>query len=98
MTPENIIPVILWVYLGVISIVGFILPAVDKIKAQQGKWRISEKSLFTVSVLGGSVAMYISMPLFHHKTKHKRFMIGIPLIIVLQLAAVFAVWYFLLQK
>ena len=98
MTPENIIPVILWVYLGVISIVGFILPAVDKIKAQQGKWRISEKSLFTVSVLGGSVAMYISMRLFHHKTKHKRFMIGIPLIIVLQLAVVFAVWYFLLQK
>ena len=98
MTPENIIPVILWVYLGVISIVGFILPAVDKINAQQGKWRISEKSLFIVSIIGGSVAMYISMRLFHHKTKHKRFMIGIPLIIVLQLTAVFAVWYFLLQK
>ena len=97
MTPENIIPVILWVYLGVISIVGFILPAVDKIKAQQGKWRISEKSLFIVSVLGGSVAMYISMRLFHHKTKHKRFMIGIPIIIVLQLGAVFAIWYFFIR-
>ena len=98
MTAENILAVILWIYLGVISIVGFILPAVDKIKAQQGKWRISEKSLFIVSIIGGSVAMYISMRLFHHKTKHKRFMIGIPLIIVLQLAAVFAAWYFLLQK
>ena len=98
MTAENILPVIFWIYIGVISIVGFILPAVDKVKAQRGKWRISEKSLFIVSVLGGSVAMYISMRLFHHKTKHKRFMIGIPVIIVLQLAAVFTVWYFLLQK
>ena len=42
-------------------------------------------------------AMYISMRLFHHKTKHKRFMIGIPVIIVLQLGAVFAVWYFFIR-
>ena len=98
MTPENIIPVILWIYIGVISIVGFILPAVDKIKAQQGKWRISEKTLFIVSLLGGSFAMYLSMRIFRHKTKHKRFMIGIPVIIILQIAVVFAVWYFIIHK
>lgn len=98
MTAENILPVIFWIYIGVISIVGFILPAVDKIKAQQGKWRISEKTLFIVSLLGGSFAMYLSMRIFRHKTKHKRFMIGIPVIIILQIAAVFAVWYFIIHK
>lgn len=97
MNADIFFPIIVWIYLGIINITGFILPAVDKIKAQQGKWRISEKSLFTVSLLGGSVAMYISMRLFHHKTKHKRFMIGIPMIIALQVAVV-AVWYFFIQK
>ncbi|MCH5324115.1 MAG: DUF1294 domain-containing protein [Eubacterium sp.] len=88
---------LLLAYIGVISLIGFILPAVDKRKAKKDKWRIQEKTLFIVSLLGGSAAMYISMRIFHHKTKHKRFMIGIPLIIVLQAAAIFAVWFFLLK-
>ena len=85
-------------YLIIINIIGFILPPVDKSKAKKNKWRIMERTLFIVSALGGSIAMYISMRIFHHKTKHKRFMIGIPAIIVLQLGAVFAVWYFLDRK
>ena len=84
-------------YLIVINIIGFILPPVDKRKAKKNKWRIRERTLFIVSALGGSIAMYISMRLFHHKTKHKRFMIGIPIIIVLQLGAVFAIWYFIIR-
>ena len=70
-------------YLIIINIIGFILPPVDKSKAKKNKWRIRERTLFIVSALGGSVAMYISMRIFHHKTKHKRYMIGIPEIIVL---------------
>ena len=85
---------LLFVYIGVVNVVGFILPAVDKRRAKKDRWRIRESTLFLVSVLGGSVAMYISMGLFHHKTKHKRFMIGIPVIIVLQVALITAVWYF----
>ncbi len=85
---------LLFVYIGVVNVVGFILPAVDKRRAKKDRWRIRESTLFLVSVLGGSVAMYISMRLFHHKTKHKRFMIGIPVIIVLQVALITAVWYF----
>lgn len=81
----------------IISIIGFILPPVDKSKARKNKWRIRERTLFIVSALGGSVAMYISMRIFHHKTKHKRFMIGIPVIIILQLGAVFAIWYFFMR-
>lgn len=77
------LPYILTVaYLIIISIIGFILPPVDKSKARKNKWRIRERTLFIVSALGGSVAMYISMRIFHHKTKHKRFMIGIPVIII----------------
>ena len=75
-------------YLMVISIVGFILPPIDKSRAKRGVWRIPEKTLFIVSLLGGAVAMYISMRIFRHKTLHKRFMLGIPLIIVLHIALI----------
>lgn len=94
---KDILLYLLWVYLGIVNVAGFILPAVDKRRAKKDKWRIRESTLFLISALGGSVAMYISMRLFHHKTKHKRFMIGIPVIIVLQLGAVFAIWYFFIR-
>lgn len=94
---KDILLYLLWVYLGIVNVAGFILPAVDKRRAKKDRWRIRESTLFLISALGGSVAMYISMRLFHHKTKHKRFMIGIPVIIVLQLGAVFAVWYFFIR-
>lgn len=94
---KDVLLYLLWVYLGIVNVAGFILPAVDKRRAKKDRWRIRESTLFLISALGGSVAMYISMRLFHHKTKHKRFMIGIPLIIVLQLGAVFAVWYFFIR-
>lgn len=94
---KDILLYLLWVYLGIVNVAGFILPAVDKRRAKKDGWRIRESTLFLISALGGSVAMYISMRLFHHKTKHKRFMIGIPVIIVLQLGAVFAVWYFFIR-
>ena len=59
--------------------------------------RISKQVMAGNVKIGGSVAMYISMRIFHHKTKHKRFMIGIPVIIILQLGAVFAIWYFFMR-
>ncbi len=89
---------LLLIYFVVINVIGFVLPPIDKNKAKKDKWRIRERTLFIVSILGGSVAMYISMRIFHHKTKHKRFMIGIPVIIILQIAAAAAVWYFLLRQ
>lgn len=94
---KDILLYLLWVYLGIVNVAGFILPVVDKRRAKKDRWRIRESTLFLISALGGSVAMYISMRLFHHKTKHKRFMIGIPVIIVLQLGALFAVWYFFIR-
>ncbi len=71
-------------YLLFINIVSVIICLTDKLKARTGSWRVSEKTLFTLSVAGGSVGMYVTMCLIRHKTKHKRFMIGIPIIIFVQ--------------
>lgn len=60
----------------------------DKRASRLGAWRIKERTLLLVSALGGSVAMLLTMRLVRHKTKHAKFMIGIPVIIVLQIAAV----------
>jgi uncharacterized membrane protein YsdA (DUF1294 family) len=84
------------IYFAVISVIGWCLPAIDKRKAKSGSWRIPEKTLFIVSALGGSVAMLISMKVHHHKTLHKRFMIGIPCIIIIQLiVAAFIVYLYM---
>ena len=73
-------------YFIIINIIGFAMAFSDKRKAEKGKHRISEPTLFFVSLIGGSIGMYISMKKFRHKTKQKRFMVGIPLIIICQLA------------
>lgn len=85
-------------YLMIISIIGWVLPIIDKKKARNGEWRIPEKTLFIVAALGGSAAMLISMKKHRHKTLHKRFMIGIPCMIVFQLAAVSAAVYLYLSQ
>ena len=84
------------IYLCVINIIAIIVCAADKIKAQLNKWRISEKTLLAISVIGGALGMYITMLIIRHKTKHVKFMLGIPLIIIAQIAAIAAVWYFIL--
>lgn len=71
-------------YLGFINVIAIIICLADKLKAKTGGWRISEKTLFAVSLIGGSVGMYITMLVIRHKTKHKRFMVGIPIIIFIQ--------------
>ena len=75
----------LLLYLAVINIIGIIVTIHDKIAAKKNKWRISEKTLFILSALGAGVSVYITMLLIRHKTKHKRFMIGIPVILILEL-------------
>ena len=76
---------LLIVYLLLINIAAFALFGADKRKARRGDWRISEKALFLSAVLGGSLGAMIGMRLFHHKTKHWYFVIGIPAIFVLQI-------------
>lgn len=83
------------VYFAVISLIAVILCIYDKKQAKKGAWRCPEKTLFTVSILGGALAMYICMLKIRHKTRHKRFMIGLPVIIVLQAALLIYIFSFL---
>ncbi len=84
--------IILTVYLAVISVISVVVCLYDKFAAKVIKrHRTREATLLLLSALGGSVAMLVTMLIFRHKTKHLKFMIGIPLIIVLQVAAAFAV-------
>ena len=73
------------IYLAVVSIVSVIVCIYDKKSAIKNTRRISEKSLFTLALLGGALAMYLTMLKIRHKTLHKRFMIGLSLIIILQI-------------
>lgn len=84
-----------YVYLAIISLIAVVITCYDKIAAKKmPQSRTPEATLLFISILGGSVAMFITMKIIRHKTKHKKFMIGIPVIIILQLAAAAAIWWF----
>lgn len=72
-------------YLLVINILAFILFYVDKVKAIKAQWRIPEKTLMTIAIIGGSIGSLIAMRLFRHKTRHPKFYLGIPCVLILQL-------------
>ncbi|MBR3592595.1 MAG: DUF1294 domain-containing protein [Clostridia bacterium] len=76
------------IYLCAINIIAIIVCTADKIKAQLNKWRISEKTLLAISVIGGALGMYITMLIIRHKTKHKTFMIGLPFLILVHVVAI----------
>lgn len=79
---------LLIVYLILINLFAVAITISDKQRAKKGKWRVPEKTLLLVSALGGSVAMLITMHKIRHKTKHPKFMIGIPAIIAAQVLLV----------
>lgn len=79
---------IIIIYLIAINIIGIIVNIADKQKAKRGKWRVPEATLWAIALLGGSVGSYATMKTIRHKTKHKSFMIGFPLIIVFQFAII----------
>lgn len=79
------------IYLIFMNLIGFGLMGVDKQRARRMDWRIPEKVLFGAALLGGSVGAWAGMYLFHHKTRHWYFVVGMPLILAVQAALV---WYF----
>ncbi len=72
------------IYIGVISLVSMVVTISDKVSSQKGRWRVSENMLLLLSALGGSLAMYITMQIIRHKTRHIKFMLGIPIILLFQ--------------
>ncbi len=77
------------VYLALINLTALILYGADKKKAKRGQWRIPEKTLLGVAVIGGSAGAILGMFLFRHKTKHWYFRYGLPAILIVQLALVY---------
>lgn len=79
---------VILIYLVVMNIIGFAIMGIDKSKAKRGAWRIPEKTLFLIAILGGSIGSLLGMKQFRHKTKHKTFTIGMPAILIVQAAII----------
>lgn len=75
-------------YLIIINILSFVLYGIDKLKAIKKKERISEKTLILIGILGGSIGSLIGMNLFRHKTKKLKFIISLPLILIIHIIVV----------
>ena len=78
---------IMLLYLLLINAAGFLLMLIDKWKAKKNRWRIPEATLFLVAAVGGSIGSLIGMYTVRHKTKHIKFVVGMPLILALQIVA-----------
>ena len=85
---------ILICYLILINIIAFFLMGMDKRKARTGAWRIPEKTLFLSAILGGSIGAIAGMQLFRHKTRHQSFVVGMPVILIVQILLAIACFYF----
>ncbi len=79
------------------NLIAFALYGIDKRRAKQGAWRISEYTLLLVALLGGSLGALLGMRYFRHKTRHRKFRYGVPLILLLQLGLGLCFFLLLLQ-
>lgn len=75
-------------YLLIINFIGFIIMLIDKQRAVHKEWRIPEKTLMGVSIMGGSIGMLFGMSAFRHKTKHIKFKFGVPFILFIQIGLI----------
>lgn len=83
------------IYLALMAVVAVTITAVDKMAAIKGRRRVPESTLMLVGLFGGALPMYVTMKVIRHKTKHKKFMIGLPLEIALHAALVcLGVWLY----
>ena len=73
-----------YLYLAAVNLAAFAAMGLDKRRAQKGRWRVRERTLFLLALLGGSVGSLAGMRCFRHKTKHRSFVFGVPGILALQ--------------
>ena len=83
------------VYLLVVNLITFFLYGIDKRRAVRKEWRIPESVLIGFAAIGGSVGAFLAMLVFRHKTKHAKFTVGVPLILVAQIIAAIALYNYL---
>ena len=82
------LPQFMITYLILVNAAAFLLMLIDKSKAKRGAWRIPERTLLGSAILGGSLGAITGMYLFRHKTKHSKFTIGIPVILIIQIIVI----------
>lgn len=87
----------LLVHLTVISLLAVFLTAADKRRAQAHRWRVPEATLWGIAALGGAAAMFLTMRLIRHKTRHLSFMLGLPLLILLQSGLLYGAYTLLMR-
>ena len=85
-------------YIIIINIISFFIMLYDKRQAIYHNFRISEKTIFIVSLLLGGIGTYVGMYVFRHKTKHLKFTIGIPIVIILNIISVCYIFNYLISS
>ena len=85
---------IVLIYLFIMNAAGFLVMTADKLFAKANAWRVPERTLLGVAGMGGSIGVWLAMYIVRHKTKHMKFVIGVPLILALQIGFVL---YFILR-
>ena len=78
-------------YLIIINLIGFFIMDIDKRKAINNAYRIPEKNLFFICAIGGSLGLLIGMYKFHHKTKHNKFIYGVPILLVANIIMIYSI-------
>lgn len=73
---------ILYIYLVIVNAAAFMVMGIDKRRAHRHKWRVSESSIFLIGIIGGGLGVLLGMRFFHHKTKHLKFTLGIPIVVL----------------
>ncbi len=86
------LPIIIYA-LFALNLLTFLIYGIDKFKAKKAKWRISEATLILLAVIGGSIGAWLGLKVWRHKTQHKKFFIGIPMILTLQVIATIYILY-----
>lgn len=84
----------IYYYLLAVNVLAFILYGIDKQKARRNAWRIPEKTLILSAVIGGSAGAFLGMQFFHHKTRKPKFSVGVPVILLVQVA----LWWLITGK
>lgn len=80
-------------YLAAINVIAFILYGLDKLRAKKGRRRVPERSLILIAAAGGSIGAIAAMKVWHHKTKHNKFRLGLPAILLAQIALIYFAVY-----
>ena len=85
-------PVVFW-YVVIVNLVTFFIYGLDKAKSAMGSWRVSEKTLLTLALIGGSVGGIAGIKLFRHKTKKASFLLSFVVILVLQVGLIYVLFF-----